>query len=472
MSHKANIKLTYKKFRQTGKALLRVNGNNIHSGNLSVRDPDDPDRFYITASGSQIGALVLRDIVSLRFSGVSRGDERASTESNIHRKVLNIPGVNACMHCHHIISALITFDTRERQIFLHFMNTDSQGREEFVFQPVDIHGCSILGGVVVGSYKQPIGSIEMEERIPKYLSDSPVTLVKGHGPFARGASLEECLRCVSVLENSATIADSLRRRGIDFRWIQKKMMEQGAGSVFPGYATPVNDQASGKGKIDDVSTISDFAYWLSYIHNFRIGAYATGSMSRKVTSEEMIFCPMSSVPENMDFPLYRVSTKMKEGDNFEIALHKLIYNQTDYTACIMATNPLACADGMAILAEKFGIESLLGESDNIPYFQEDHPVITPIDAEGIHLNPRLGLVDVTQLNNLTPENPILDMLRWHKGCCVVAGFGVIAAGETTIEQAACNIASAERIGNFRTEVFINEKLLNGPPMKSFEPKTL
>lgn len=471
MSYKTNIKLTYKKFRQMGKALLRVNGNNIHSGNLSVRDPDDPDRFYVTASGSQIGELVLRDIVSLRFSGVSREEERASTESNIHRKVLSIPGVKACMHCHHIISALITFDTRERQIFLHFMNTDSQGREEFVFQPVDIHGSSILGGVVVGSCKQPIGSIEREERIPKYLSNSPVTLVQGHGPFARGASLEECLRYVSVLENSATIAVSLRRRGIDFGWIQKKIMEQGAASVFPKYATPVNDQASGKGKIDDVSTISDFACWLSYIHNFRIGAYATGSMSRKVTSEEMIFCPMSSVPENMSFPLYRVSTKMKEGDNFEIALHKLIYNQTDYTACIMATNPLACADGMAILAEKFGIESLLGESDNIPYFQKDHPVITPIDAEGIYLNPRLGLVDVTQLNNLTPENPILDMIRWHKGCCVVAGFGVIAAGETTIEQAARNIASAERIGNFRTEVFMNEKLLNGPPMKSFEPKT-
>ncbi len=472
MSYKTNIKATYKKFRQVGEAILRVNGNSIHSGNLSLRDPDDPDRFYITASGSQKGALVLRDIVPVRFSSETRGDRRASTESNIHRKVLSIPGVNACLHCHHFNSALITFDTREKQIFLHFKDTDSQGREEFVFQPVDIHGCSILGGVVVGSYKEPIGSTEMEERIPRYLSVSPLTLVKGHGPFARGRSLEECLRSVSVLENSATIAASLRRRGIDLRRIQKEIMEQGARSVFRRYVTPLNGQTSAEDRIDDVSMVPDFAYWLSYVYNYKMGGYATGSMSRKVTSDEMIFCPMSSVPENMDFPLYRVSTKMEEGDNTEVALHKLIYNYTDYAACIMAANPLACSDGMAVLAEEFGSESLLGEAVDIPYLQKDHPVISPIDAEGIYLNPRLGLVDITQLDNLSSENPILDMLRWHKGCCVVASFGVIAVGDTTLEQAAHNIASAERICNFRTEVSINERLLNGPPVKSFESKTL
>ena len=127
---------------------------------------------------------------------------------------------------------------------------------------------------------------------------------------------------------------------------------------------------------------------------------------------------------------------------------------------------------MAVLAEKFGTASLLGESSDIPYTREDHPVVAPIDAEAIYLNPRLGLVDCTQLNNRSPENPILNMLRWHKGCCVVAGFGVIATGDTTLEQAAHNVASAERIGRFRTEVYINEKLLSGPPLKSFEPKTI
>lgn len=472
MSDKTDISETHDRFRKIGEAILRVNGNNTHSGNLSVRDPHDPDRFFITASGSQIGALIKRDIVPLRFTGVSWGDGRASTESNIHRKILNIPGVNAAIHCHHITAALITFDSSERCMFNQFSCSESHGREESVFQPVDLHGASILGGVPVGTYKQPVGSPEMEERIPKYLSQSPITLVRGHGAFAGGESLEECLHYVSVLESSAIIALNLKRRGVDLGQIQKKILEKGPGSVFPRYTTSISSNEPGMHKVDDASTIYDFRYWLSYIYNTQIGAYGTGSMSRKVTSEEMIFCPMSSVPENMDFPLHRISTKINVEDSFELALHKLIYNNTNYTTCIIGNNPLISADGMAVLAEKFGIKSLLGESVDIPYTQKNHPVIAPIDAEAIYLNPRLGLTDIAQLNNLTPENPILNMLRWHKGCCVVAGFGLIAVGDTTLEQAAHNVSSAERIGRFRTEVFINEKLLNGPTLKCFEPKTV
>ena len=472
MSDRDDLTAIFKKFRAVGDAILRVNGNNTHSGNLSVIDPEDPNRFYTTASGSQIGALIPRDIVPLRFSGVGWGDGRASTESNIHRKILNIPGVNACIHCHHIMSTIMTFDTRESQLFLRYLSTDQHGSEEYLFQPVDIHSASILGGVKAGTYKQPVGSIEMEKKIPKYLADAPLTLVRGHGPFTRGASLEECLRHLSIFECSATLALSLVRRGVKLGPIQTKIMEQGSDSVFPPYPRDINRGILAERKVEDESTIADFAYWLSYMYNTMIGAFSTGSMSQKVTSDEMIFCPMSSVPEGMDFPLIRTSTNKNEDDFFELMLHKLIYNNTSYTTCIMATNPLITAEGMAILAKEFGIEPLLGESVDIPYTQKDHPVVAPIDAEAIYLNPRLGLVDITQLNNRSSENPILNMLRWHKGCCVVAGCGVIAVGDTTLEQAAHNVASAERIGKFRTEVFINEKLLNGPPLESFEPKTL
>jgi len=76
------------------------------------------------------------------------------------------------------------------------------------------------------------------------------------------------------------------------------------------------------------------------------------------------------------------------------------------------------------------------------------------------------------LRNRTPDNPILNMLRWYKGCCVVAGYGVISVGDTTLEQAAHNVSSAERIARFRAEVFANERLLDGPPLRSFEPKTI
>ncbi len=472
MANERNLAAIYETFRKVGDAIRRVNGNNTHSGNLSVIDPDDPDRFYATASGSQIGALIPRDVVPVRFSEVSWGDGRASTESNIHRRVLSIPGVKACIHCHHILSTVMSFDSRESQLFLRYQGDDARGNQEFIFQPVDIHGASILGGVRAGTYEQPVGSIEMETRIPKYLADGPITLVKGHGPFTRGTSLEDCLRHLSVFESSATLALSLARRGVKLDAIQNKILKDGPESIFPAYPRNKAEGTLAGRKVEDRSTVDEFAHWLAYIYDMLIGAFRTGSMSRKVTADEMIFCPASAVPAGMEFQLVRISTTMRDDDDFETMLHKLIYTNTNFTTCIMASNPMATAEGMATLAEKFGIASLIGESCGIPFTREDHPVVAPIDAEAIYLNPRIGLVDSAQLSNRSPENPILNMLRWHKGCCLVGGFGVIAAGDTTLEQAAHNVASAERIGKFRTEVYINEKLLNGPLLKSFDPKTI
>jgi ribulose-5-phosphate 4-epimerase/fuculose-1-phosphate aldolase len=93
MSNLTDIAEIHKNVFTVGNAVMRVNGNNTHSGNISVRDPNNSDVFYITATGSQCGALTIRDIVPLRFSGVSWGDARASSESTIHRKILSLPGV-------------------------------------------------------------------------------------------------------------------------------------------------------------------------------------------------------------------------------------------------------------------------------------------------------------------------------------------------------------------------------------------
>jgi ribulose-5-phosphate 4-epimerase/fuculose-1-phosphate aldolase len=155
MSNLTDIAEIHKNVYTVGNALMRVNGNNTPSGNISVRDPNNSDVFYITDTGAQCGALTIRDIVPLRFSGVSWGVARASSESTIHRKILSLPGVNACLHNHLIVCTVMTFDTRQKQIFLKYLDTDENKREEFLFQPVDLYGVGINGGVKVGTYKQP-----------------------------------------------------------------------------------------------------------------------------------------------------------------------------------------------------------------------------------------------------------------------------------------------------------------------------
>jgi ribulose-5-phosphate 4-epimerase/fuculose-1-phosphate aldolase len=456
--------------KRIGTAISRVNANNTHSGNLSMRDPSDPDVFYITASGSQGGHLIKQDIVPINFSGVSWGDARGSTESTIHREILKIPGVNSVLHAHYMHSTFISFDTCDKQLFLRFLGTDNQQREEFLFHPVDLIGAFTIGGVKVGSYEQPVGSSEMEERIPRYLGQDILTIVRGHGPFARGASPENAFHYLSVLENSSKLAIFLRRRGIDIGRIQKSIIDLGNDKFFPVNPALSEISESPQCEISDPSVLADFRIRLNYNYRQSIGAYGTGSMSHKISSSEMIFCPMSAVPDNFEFPLYRSTISFKDDDSLDLRLHKLIYQNTHQNSCMVTSSPLATAEGMAILAEEYGLEALLESGAKISYRAEDHPVVKPIDGEAIYLNPRVGLVDLSQLTDMTPHNPILNMLRWYKGCCIVAGYGVISTGEATLEQAAHNASSAERIARFRSEVFINEKLIDGPAVTLFEPK--
>jgi len=460
----------FERMQKIGTAISFVNANNTHSGNLSVRDPSDPDLFYITASGSQGGHLIRQDIVPINFSGVSWGDARGSTESTIHREILKLSGVNSVIHAHYMNSTFISFDTKEKQLFLRFLGTDRQDREEFLFYPVDLIGAYSIGGVKVGSYEQPVGSSEMEERIPQYLGEDILTIVRGHGPFARGSSLENAFHYLSVLENSASLAIFLRRRGVNISRIQKAVIEAGNDRFFPLNPDIAEISDSPECEISDPSVLEDFSTRLNYNYRQSIGAFGTGSMSQKISSREMIFCSTSAVPENFEFPMYRATIDFQDDDSLDLRLHKLIYQNTHQNTCMITSSPLATAEGMAILAEEYGMEVLLDRDTEIPYLAEDHPVVKPIDGEAIYLNPRVGLVDLSQLTDMTPDNPILNMLRWYKGCCIVAGYAVISTGEATLEQAAHNAASVERIARYRSEVFINEKMLDGPAVTLFEPK--
>lgn len=462
------IKKLYDKLRVIGAAISRINGNNTHSGNLSMRDPYDSDIFYITSSGSQCGALIPEDIVPIRFSGISWGDARGSTESNIHRKILGLPGVNSVIHAHFLNTTFITFETGKSRLFLQYAGTDEKGREKFLFHPVDIFGAFAVGAVRVDSFFQPVGSLEMEERIPKYLSEDLLTIVKGHGPFARGSSIEDAFYRLNVLELSAKLALTLRRRGIDIVTIQKQITKNGKEKFFPAKVHLLEPEKPTENQIDDETVIADFTQRLNYNYDNMIGAFGTGSMSQKVSSNEMIYCPMSAVPGGLDFPLYKKSLDFEPDDCLDLKLHKLIYQHTHQNSCMITINPAITAEAMAILSQRYGFEVLIGDKIDIPYTTKEHPVIVPIDAEAIYLNPRVGLVDMYQLAELTEDNPILNMLRWYKGCCVVAGYGVISTGETTLEQAAHNASSAERIGQFRIEAYINEKLLDGHEVSFFE----
>jgi ribulose-5-phosphate 4-epimerase/fuculose-1-phosphate aldolase len=398
---------------------------------------------------------------------VSWGDGRASTESTVHRKILSIPGVQASIHAHYLPATAVSFDTKEAQNFLVYEG-EAQGIDEFSFVPVDRTGAWLLGKVPSGAYREPVGSKEMETRIPRYLAASRATIVKGHGPFVRGGSLEECLHVLGVVDTSAKLLQAARLRGVDTTALARRILEQGAAGWYPMPVRPFDLAACGTYDTRDEATIRAFRERALFNFVQGITPYGTGSMSEKITEHEMLYCPMAAAPEGFEITIRRLRIDEAAGDDWELAFHKTLYRDTTNKSCIITQSPLASAEALAVLAERYGMDALLRpESVAIDYTDHaDHPVVKPIDAEAVYLNPRVGLCRWD-----APAGAVLDMLRWHKGACFVAGVGVIGAGKVTLEQAAHHVASGESIARFRQGVHLTHLLRGGTPLSAFEPAT-
>jgi ribulose-5-phosphate 4-epimerase/fuculose-1-phosphate aldolase len=457
----------FPRMRDTGRAIMLTRGNNTHSGNLALRDPVDRDVFYITASGSQIGALVPSDVVPVRFSRASWGDGRASTESTIHRKILSIPGVEASIHAHYLSAISVSFDAKENENFLLYEG-EIQGTEEFSLVPVDRTGAWTVGRVPSGTYLEPVGSKEMESRIPRYLAESRATLVKGHGPFVRGGSLEECLHVLGVVDASAKLIQAARLRGVDTTALARRLRAEGPAALYPMPVRPFDAVEFGTYDTTDETTIRSFRERALFNFVQEVCPYATGSMSERVTEHEMLYCPTAAAPEGFEIAIRRLPIEPDERDDWELMFHKTLYRETNHKACMITQSPLASAEALAVLADRYGMDVLeRPESTPIDYRDRvDHPVVKPIDAEAVYLNPRVGLCRWD-----APVSAILDMLRWHKGACFVAGVGTISAGKITLEQAAHNNASGESIARFRQAVHAAHVLRGGPPLEHYEPAT-
>ncbi len=362
--------------RDTGRAIMLTHGNNTHSGNLALRDPLDRDVFHITASGSQVGALIPSDIVPVRFSRVSWGDGRASTESTIHRKILAIPGVEASIHAHYLSAISVSFDAKEAENFLLYEG-EVQGTEEFSFVPIDRTGAWVLGRVPSGTYREPVGSKEMEARIPRYLAESPATLVKGHGPFVRGGSLQECLHLLGVVDASAKLLQAARVRGVDTTALARRIREAGPASFYPMPVRAFDGAAFGTYDTRDEATIRAFRERAVFNFVQGVSPYATGSMSEKITEHEMLYCPTASAPEGFEIAIRRLPIDALEGDDWELVFHKTLYRDTNHKACIITQSPLASAEGLAVLAERYGMDALVRPGSVTIDYADSHEVGRP-----------------------------------------------------------------------------------------------
>lgn len=456
-----------RRFKTVGTALMRVDLNNSHSGNMSLRDPCDPQRFFITASGSMCGALGRENLVPVHFSDLGwSGAQRPSSETNTHRRVLELPGANACVHCHAKAATVLSLETPDHLRLLQRFK-DRTGEELGLrFQPVDFFGAALLGAIGVRAYPRAVGSVEMEESIPRYLRHSPLAIVAGHGPFARGGSLEECLHYLSLLENSARLALALRRRGVDPGALQRLILENRWEAFFPERPRVPDFQAAAAAHGGEPASTGPFADWLAYNFDQGLSAYAVGSLSCRASSLAMIFSMTAAAPKGIATACLGLPLAETDPQAADVRLHRRIYAHTPFKACVIAPAPLATAEATAVWSAAWGGRLPEALSTTLHGPASELPVILPIDAEAAYYKIRIPVAPPGVLHEAAPPGLLPDMLTQGGGCAAIAGVGVIAAGET-LDQAVYRLSLMERIAHFRQEVDLNHRLFGSAPVNAF-----
>src|SRR5512136_39628 len=128
----------FREFQALGRASLLYDVQDSHSGNMALRRTNErgEDEIVITATGSQKGDLEPSQICFLSATETDYGYYKASSETDIHARILSLPGVRASMHAHTKDLTIVTLDNEPKP------NTPAP------FVPVDPLGYYHLGGLV------------------------------------------------------------------------------------------------------------------------------------------------------------------------------------------------------------------------------------------------------------------------------------------------------------------------------------
>jgi L-fuculose-phosphate aldolase len=179
----------YEMFRDIGRDLYTGNLISSHGGNLSVRFGD---RVIIKRRGAMLGNLKPHDLIDTLLEKNDSGVALASTELLVHRTIyMSTPALAIC-HCHP--RTAIAF---------------SLSRDELV--PIDNEASYLLKKIPVVTEEFPSGTPEMANKVASALRNYKIIMLRGHGSFAIGQTLDEAFHWSSTLEESCQIELAVRQ---------------------------------------------------------------------------------------------------------------------------------------------------------------------------------------------------------------------------------------------------------------------
>lgn len=172
-----------RQFQEVGRDLFVAGLVSSHGGNLSVRFGD---RVLIKRRGAMLGRLQAEDLIETGLEKPDSGVVLASTELVVHRAIYRATPALAIAHAHPRTAIAL-----------------SLSRDEIV--PIDNEGSYLLHKVPVVAAEFASGSAEMVERLPAALQEYKIVMLRGHGCFSIGQTLDEAFQWVSCLEESSQI---------------------------------------------------------------------------------------------------------------------------------------------------------------------------------------------------------------------------------------------------------------------------
>jgi L-fuculose-phosphate aldolase len=192
----------YEMFREIGRDLYTANMISSHGGNLSIRMGD---RVVIKRRGAMLGRLKLHDLIETGLEKNDSGVALASTELLVHRTIyLKTPAL-AVVHCH------------PRTAIAY-----SLSRNEIV--PIDNEASYLLKKVPVIAEEFASGTLEMANKVAASLQNYKIIILRGHGSFATGQTLDEAFHWSSTLEESCQIM--LAAKLIDEPFLEYRKMSE------------------------------------------------------------------------------------------------------------------------------------------------------------------------------------------------------------------------------------------------------
>ena len=154
-----------------------------HFGNISVRVNN---KMIITKRGAMLDEISEGSVVEIGLEELKSFDTEASIEVAVHKEIYRNTSALAVIHAHPLYAVVESLMLREKNI-----------------KSMDCEGLYVLHEIPI--VEGETGSKQLANEVSCVLQYHKGVIVRGHGTFATGKTLEEAYILTSMIEHSCKV---------------------------------------------------------------------------------------------------------------------------------------------------------------------------------------------------------------------------------------------------------------------------